>query len=401
MITTTEANDLVRLYIDNTKTEFVSLEKARGRTLAEDVYSKRDLPPFDRVAMDGIAISSDLAKKFNPKLSFRIEDIQAAGDSQKILKDKKNGCLEAMTGAILPENADMVIPYEQLNIEDNIAHIRLENPAIQPFKNIHKQGSDLKAGERVLEKGQKISSPVIAILASEGISKVKVFWSPQIAIISTGSELVKLNETPDRHQIYMSNSYALKSELENFGYDKINIMHIADNEQSLFHKLQDILNNHDMILLTGGVSKGKFDYVPQVLSDLKVSKIFHKVAQKPGKPLWFGTGPQKQIVLGLPGNPVSCLMNLRRYVIPNLIKEKLINVHLKEEVAFKKAMTLFQAVKIEHIEGVYWATPILGNGSGDYLSLKKSDGFLELAPELETYTVGSTFTFYPWGKTCL
>ncbi len=400
MINTQNAEKIIHPHFDNLHTEVVSLEESIGKTLAEDLFSQRDLPPFDRVEMDGIAINSEFAHKFNSQLSFQIEDIQAAGTPQKTLRDNQFGCIEAMTGAILPKNTNMVIPYEQLDIKDNTAQVTSESK-LKPYRNIHKQGKDIRSNEKILSKGQHISSPVVAILASEGITKVKVINHPQIAIVSTGSELVDLHKTPQQHQIYISNSHALKSELQSFGYAKINIMHIPDDELTLFNEMQDILNNHDLILLTGGVSKGKFDYVPQVLSDLKVNKVFHKVAQKPGKPLWFGIGPKQQVVFGLPGNPVSCLVNLRRHVVPNLIKERIIKVRLKKEIVFKKSMTLFQAATLEYDNGELWANPVIGNGSGDYLSLKKSNGFLELPAEYEKFHAGSTFPWYPWGKSFL
>lgn len=379
----------------------VPILQSLGKILAEDVYVKRDLPPFNRVAMDGIAINYLESKEYLKTNPFNIEGIQGAGEPQKTLSDPKAGCLEVMTGAVLPMNCDLVIPYEWIKIEAKMAFITEEGIDLNPMLNIHIKGSDLKQGELALSKGQFINSSVIGIIASEGMPFVKVSSAPRIAIISTGDELVQIDKEPEDHQIYMSNQYTLKAELESFGHKTIETYHIADDEKVLFNELEKILEINDLILITGGVSKGKFDYVPKVLSDLSVKKVFHKVTQRPGKPLWFGKGEKGQLVFGLPGNPVSALVNLRRHVIPYLTNEHRIKVRLKEEVVFDKALTYFQQVKIEFEEGEFRAKPIKGNGSGDYYSLKDSSGFIELAKDQNTFGTNESYDYYPWGKTCL
>ncbi len=379
----------------------VPIEQSLGKILAEDIFVKRDLPPFDRVAMDGIAINSKDSGDHYKTGSFSIEEVQAAGEPQKTLENTNSGCLEVMTGAVLPLNCDLVIPYEMTNIENESASIIDPDQAFSPLQNIHLMGSDLKKGELALSKGQPITSSVIAIIASEGMPFVKVYSAPRIAIISTGDELVEIDKKPEAHQIYMSNLYTLKAELRSFGHRSVETHHLLDDEASLFKSLKKILEENDLLLITGGVSKGKFDYIPKVLSDLKVKKIFHKVAQRPGKPLWFGSGEQGQLVFGLPGNPVSSLVNLRRHVIPYLTREPILKVKLKEEVSFKKAMTFFQPVLLELVEGSYIARPIKGNGSGDYYSLKDSSGFIELPSDKNTFGNDELYDYYPWGKTCL
>lgn len=405
MISIQEADEKIRCYFGLQKESIIPIEDARGKTLAQKIFAKRDIPPFHRVAMDGIAINSVMTLKYNNDLIFTIEGIQAAGQPQKLLDDTHNGCLEAMTGAILPKNADMVIPYEKVEIKNGKA-IYIESVEdlaneIKAFKNIHKQGSEVSSNEVILQPGQKITSAVVAIIASEGIPFIKVKNSPKIAIVSTGSELIGIHQVPKEHQIHMSNTYAITSELNAFGYKEIECHHIPDNQKTLFEKMHDILSQNQLVILTGGVSKGRFDYVPKVLSELKIKKIFHKVRQRPGKPLWFGQGEDGQLVFGLPGNPVSALVNLRRHVIPCLTSESYIKIKLKEDLIFEREMTLFQPVKLEYIIGAYFATPIKGNGSGDYLSLKESDGFLQLPAEKNEFKKNEIYPFYPWGKSCL
>jgi molybdopterin molybdotransferase len=168
--------------------------------------------------------------------------------------------------------------------------------------------------------------------------------------------------------------------------------------------LKKILNEFPFVVLSGGVSMGKFDFIPSVLADLKVKKVFHKVTQRPGKPFWFGSGSKQQMVFGLPGNPVSCLVNLRRYVLPALFKNiglefKNSYAVLEKDISFKKSLTYFPAVSTYFSkEGVQLASPIKSNGSGDYFSLHKSDGILELPSEKELFKKGEAYPFYRWGS---
>jgi len=396
MITVHEAEKLVRQHFPKPLMEQIPLEKSLQRILAEDVYAPRDLPPFNRVAMDGIAVNGTQLQG----QEFSIEGVQGAGQAQLTLNNLQSGALEVMTGAPLPKNCTMVIPYENIHIANQTATLLDAAEKIVPLRNVHAQGSDLKSGGKVLSRGQKINSTVIGILASQGLAAVKVQRLPKIAIVVTGNELVDLQSTPKPHEIFISNNYSLMSELRSFGLDNLQFVHLADDREHLFHQLKGLIEEFDIILLTGGVSKGKFDYVPQVLSDLKVKKVFHKVAQRPGKPLWFGVGEQEQMVFGLPGNPVSCLVNLRKYLIPGLINETPMSIKLPANLQFAPAMTFFLPVRLNIQQGDMYGVPIVTNGSGDYLSLQASTGFVQLAAQQENVQGEELFPYYPWGKTC-
>ncbi len=419
MINVEQADNYISDNIKLVKGKLVKLKDSLGKVLAIDIYAKRDLPPFNRVAMDGIAISTD-AINIIPNITtpsestfFTIEDIQAAGEPQKELKQTTKSCLEAMTGAILPTNCNIVIPYEMLTIDyssnDKKAIFNGDISKLKSFQNIHKKGSDLSKGDLILKKGTLINATIIGILASEGISQVSVEYSPKIAIISTGSELIELNEIPLSHQIHISNNYALSAELSSFGFNNISQFHIADNKELLYSRLKDIVSTNDIVLLTGGVSKGKFDYVPDILARLNINKVFHKVSQRPGKPLWFGVHgnndnkEKKVVVFGLPGNPVSALINLRRHIIPHLTSEinSITKVKISQSFSFRKQLTCFLPVKIELVNGELLVTPTQTNGSGDYQTLKNSTGFIELDKGKQEFNKNELVNYYSWGKLCL
>lgn len=384
--------DIIKPY----KTHEVDLNSCVGSILATDVYADRPQPPFDRVAMDGIAINEAAISEKR----FPIDGIQAAG-SPKMILDNNQNCLEVMTGAVLPTNTHLVIPYELVDIIDGVATLKDASASFQVKQNIHQLGTDYQKGELLLAKGKTINSPDIAVLASVGIYKVPVNRYSSVAIISTGDELVPVDTTPEDHQIRMSNCYAIEAELKSFGINSINTYHLNDSEIELKIELEKIINENSLVVLSGGVSMGKFDFVPKILDELGVTKLFHKVKQRPGKPVWFGQKENKCVVMGLPGNPVSCLVSLRKYIIEALVTDQdsvQESAILNDIVEFKKEMALFCPVKLEVKDGQNICTPIKMNGSGDFFSLAKSDGFLELPENKTTYNKGEIFPFYRWGS---
>ncbi|MBI3482292.1 MAG: molybdopterin molybdotransferase MoeA [Bacteroidetes bacterium] len=284
-----------------------------------------------------------------------------------------------MTGAPLPNGTDLVVPYENLKIENKTAAILSEH--VIKGQNVHLRGSDAKQNELLLNERMKLAPSEIALLASVGKSEVVVFNTPKAAVISTGDELVNVDQIPLSHQIRKSNSYALVSALHELGCDA-ETFHLADDEKELEEKLKSILAQFELIILSGGVSKGKFDFVPQVLESLGVTKLFHGVSQRPGKPMWFGVSP-KNFVFALPGNPVSTFMCFHRYIKPwlslslnrSIKKQKAI---LAEDFTFAPQLTYFLQVKVENENGKLMAYPSAGGGSGDFANLKDVDGFLEL-----------------------
>lgn len=348
-----------------------------------EIRADRDYPPFDRVMMDGIAIS--YAEYEKGIREFPVTDICAAGEPQKILI---SGCMEVMTGAPLPTGADLVIQYEHLEIKDELAKVIVDAPRSR-MDSVHLMGSDCEKGKVVLRENLPWQGPHVGIAASMGVSFQNP--SPRVMIISTGDELVESNPLP--HQIRRSNAYALKASLELFGYRNVALDHLPDDPRMVAEHFEMSAPRFDILIYSGGVSKGKFDYLPNVWSDFGVTRHFHEVSQRPGKPLWFGTDEKRNVsVIGLPGNPVSSLVCLHRY----LLNQRKMSVKLSQEIIFKRPLTNFIPVKIEFINGEVHAHPLMIKNSGEFTALAGSDGFIELPKERDIFRPGEVYSFFSW-----
>ncbi len=377
----------------------IPLQEAFGMILQENICADRDLPPFHRVAMDGIAI--DFTSWEEGHRVFTIEGVQRAG-SPRLALQNKSACLEVMTGAMLPQGCDCVIPVENIEVKEGRAYLRADFKLIL-MQNVHQQGSDYKQRNTLLTKGCQLLPPQIAVAASAGKFEVRVAYTPKIAIISTGDELVEVDQHVEPYQIRQSNSYVLQSALQLHGYKCATRFHIKDDKKILVERLNQIFAEFDLFILSGGVSMGKFDYVPQVLRELGVNILFCKVKQRPGKPFWFGKTTEGNPVFALPGNPVATQIGVYRYVLPYLSRASGVilasekYVELSEEVACKTPFTYFLPVKICSPFGAKLiAMPVSTHGSGDYASLAKTDGFIELPADTFKFAKGLVAPFYPW-----
>jgi molybdopterin molybdotransferase len=248
-----------------------------------------------------------------------------------------------------------------------------------------------------------LRAPEIAVAASAGMARVRVSSQPAIMVVSTGDELIEPGDPITDYQIRRSNAYAVAATLRKRGFGRVGDDHVLDDESLLRARLELHLTTHEVIILSGGVSMGKFDLVPKALMQLGVEEVFHNIAQRPGRPMWFGIGPQGQAVFGLPGNPVSTLVCLIRYVIPAIAeamgtkRREPERLALAAPVTFQHALTYFLPVNIEHDDwGRPWANPRPPNGSGDFLSLAGTDGFVELPPGPNTYPKGFVTSVYRW-----
>ncbi len=394
MISFEEAFHKVLDYPLNLGDERVTLLRGTGRILAEDIEADRDFPPFNRSTKDGIAINFSTIERGIDRL--KIEGTLSAGMAQQTLSSDTN-CFEIMTGAILPKNADTIIMYEQTEIKDGWAII---SKTTTKGQNIHIQGSDEKAGAVLMEKGTKITASVIGVLASVGKSEVLVKKLPKVCVVSTGNELVEVSETPLPYQIRKSNTLSLTAALEKAKIVPTRL-HLADDRTIIEKELRIALAEHDVLMLSGGVSKGKFDFIPDALEALGMQKIFHRVAQRPGKPFWFGIqeAPRK-VVFSFPGNPVSTFANYHVYFLPWLAKTLGIDtekpsVILDEPVRPHPSLTLFPQVKTEWRKGRLQANLVQGNGSGDLISLAKADGFVCVPAGAAEISEGNVFWFIP------
>jgi molybdopterin molybdotransferase len=370
--------------------EEIALLQSHNRILAQPVVADRDFPPFNRATMDGIAISN---AAFNEGTrSFLIEDIQPAGHPQKTLQDQTN-CIEIMTGAMLPIGTDAVIRYEDLTITNQVAQVNLN--AVTLYQNVHLQGTDEKSGEVLVTPDVKITPAIIAIMASVGLSKVDVYQLPRVAVCSTGDELVPVTEQPKPHQIRQSNNYMLLSGLQQEGITADNY-HLPDEPEAMEKEMARMIDHYDVLLFSGAVSKGKYDFLPQVLQQLGMQTVFHSIAQKPGKPFLFGKVDNKAMVFGFPGNPVStwvCYqLYFRAWLYQSLgVQVPVVQAALSKAITFKPVLTHHVLVKLISINDRLIAEPVDTSTSGDMVNLMQAEGFVSLPAEETSFAEGTVF----------
>ncbi|MBC2840560.1 molybdopterin molybdotransferase MoeA [Robiginitalea sp. SC105] len=395
MISSKEALQIVTGRKTNPGKESIDLADACGRYLAQPVYADRPLPPYDRATMDGIAIRhGDFRDGIR---EFSVLGMARAGESGQRLEGR-NGCIEIATGAVVPEGADTVIRYEDLEKSEKGFRI-LSEP--KPGQSIHPAGSDAPEGELLLREGCRIGPAEIAVLASVGIHRPQVFRLPVIILVSTGDELVEVDQRPEPHQIRKSNTWSLRAALEEFKIQP-RLLHLADNADSIRNSLEKALSEADVLMLSGGVSKGKFDLIPEALEQLGVRKLFHRVAQRPGKPFWFGASEKKDcVVFSFPGNPVSTFLNYHLYFRDWLLSGMGVvpgshQARLAAATVNTSELTQFRLVKLKTEAGTLWAEEIPMNSSGDFLSLARAEGFIRLEPAAEPYEEGTLVPLLPF-----
>ena len=398
MLTTVEATHAIKQALAPFDVETVPVEEAIGRVLRQPVHAERDQPPFDRVMMDGIAIR--FADLDSGQRSFAIQSRQHAGDPAHTLEAGQ--CIEIMTGASLPEGADCIVPVERITVGDGAAQVESGYQA-EMRQHIHARGSDHTEGTQLLRPGTRIAPADIAIIASAGLQAVEVSRQPKIRVISTGNELVPAGKPIEPHQIRESNGPAVIAMLQEHGYTDCERDHLVDNVGILEERIAKHLDEADVLVLSGGVSMGKADFVPQVLQALGVEVVFHKISQRPGKPMWFGIGPKKQAVFALPGNPVSTLVCCRHYVLPALAGASGASpgnpefAALAQDVAFRPRLTCFLPVRlVSNAAGTLLALPVHTNTSGDFAALSGTDGYVELALEDTFFETGTTVPLHRW-----
>ncbi len=396
MVSVAEAENIILLQCKDFGTETASFDNCMGRVLAENILADRDLPPFNRVTMDGIAI--DYSAIEEGTRSFTIRSTQAAGEQPIEIGNNKE-CIEIMTGAVLPSSTNAVIPYEEIEIENGVATLIKGTVIIN--QNIHNKGKDKKQDEVLVEANQFITPVIMAVASAVGKTQLLVKKLPTVIIISTGDELVTIDETPTTFQVRRSNNYTLRALLRQYSV-VANMLHLPDDPGVMEGQLRRCIEQYDIILLSGGVSMGKFDFVPAALEKLQVKKLFHKVQQRPGKPFWFGAHEKGALVFAFPGNPVSTFMCFHRYFLPWLktswqIKLSINRAILDEDFTFVPPLQYFLQVKLTINERGEWlATPVEGNGSGDFANLLQADAFMELPVEITDFKKGGVFPIWPF-----
>lgn len=398
-VTVDEAERLILDHVSGWGTRRVPLAEAGGDILRETLYTERDQPPFDRVTMDGVALRHDALA--GGRREFRVIGTQAAGDAPVPLAED-GACVATMTGAALPAGADTVIPVERIVRNGQLVTIAADYTA-QPGQFIHRRGTDHGKGVAVLMPGTQIGPPEMAVLTTTGRIEVEIARRPRITVISTGSELVDVGQPMAATQIRNSNDRAIATALAARGFGDVARRHLPDDRSVLESELSAALATNDVLILSGGVSMGEFDFVPQVLAGLGMRLVFHKVQQKPGLPMWFGVSPDGKPVFALPGNPVSSLVCFVRYVAPALITAlgarpfRPAHVRLERELRFAAPLTWFVPALLHHeVDGQCRAVVRQTNTSGDFIALAGTDGFVELPADQAEFQAGFPAKFFRW-----
>ncbi len=308
MISVEEGKNLIKNSISTLPSKKVRLDAACGCVLAENIYAMVDVPFYPQSAMDGYAFKF---KSLQDHSDLKLIGKMQAGSSENISVEMGEA-IRIFTGAPVPQSVDTVVMQEKTMVENDRLIITDEN--IKLGQNVRAKGSEIKAGDLGLEIGQLITPAGIGFLASIGITEIEVYDKPKVSIIVTGDELQEIGFPLEYGQVYESNSHTVKSALQNLGINDVNVYKVKDSLDELVDILTKSLMNSDIILLTGGVSVGEYDYVNEATIKCGIDKVFHKLKQKPGKPLFFGTKGNK-IVFGLPGNPSSVLTCFYQYVL--------------------------------------------------------------------------------------
>ena len=392
MISVEDALSLILSQIREMGSERVDITSSLGRVIAEDIYARRNNPPWDNSAMDGYAVMNEdimSANRENPAILKVIEDLPAGYTAKN--KVNKGEAIRIMTGAPIPMGADTVVMVEDTEKDGKNVKILRETPF---GENIRRAGEDIKTGELVVPKGTVIRPAEVGIMATCGRAFISVYQRPRVAVVSTGDELVDVDEEITEGKIVTSNSYTLSAMAADCGADAFKLGIARDTREALKEKLRQALHA-DVIITSGGVSVGDFDFVKDVLKELGSEMKFWKVAMKPGKPLAFGTIGGKP-AFGLPGNPVSCMVCFEQFVRPSILKmmghnriyRPVIKATLKEDIKKKTGRKHFMRSFVRFEDGQYTVTTSGDQGSGILKSMVAANALLIFPEELSLLKAG-------------
>jgi molybdopterin molybdotransferase len=382
MISVTEAKEIIQQRVKSLHPVYLPLKDAAGLTLAADVTAITNIPNFRQSSMDGYAIKYAAGNS-----TFQLRGEMAAGATMQV-EISANEAARIFTGAPLPTGADTVVMQERVEVADG--HILINDPKISQHQHVREKGAEVKEGDIAMLAGAILSPAAIGFLAGIGITKVAVFPAPVVTIIVTGNELQEPGRPLKFGQVYESNSVMLQSALHQIGIKEINILRAFDDLKSLEAILTNALSSSDVILLTGGVSVGDYDFVVEAATNAGVKQGFHKIKQKPGKPLYFGTKDQK-IIFGLPGNPSSVLSCFYQYVLPGIgtMMKKDLSLKTVEGTLthdYSKGAGLTHFLKGSYAKGS--VTPLHAQESFRLHAFAQADCLIVLQEDHEDYLAG-------------
>ena len=313
MITVTEAKTLIEQHTAQAQPKRLPLREAAGLVLAEDLFSPIDIPAYPQSSMDGYALNFAGYRQHG---ALDLVGVVAAGsDERPVLQPHQ--AMRIFTGAAVPEGADTILIQEKSVVREG--KLQVDDPALEAGLNLRPKGSEIARGQLALPAGSRLSPAAIGFLAGFGMTEVLVYPPPRVCIIVTGNELQDPGQPLQHGQVYESNSLTLRAVLDPLHIRDVTVDRSADSLETLVEVLQRALQTHDIVMLNGGISVGDYDYVLKATEICGIMKVFHKIRQKPGKPIYFGTRGSK-LVFGLPGNPASVLTCFYEYVTVALRK---------------------------------------------------------------------------------
>lgn len=388
MIQVEEALSIIAQNSTTMAVQKIQVSKSLGYILAETVYSPIAMPPFRQSAMDGYAFIH------SEKHQYDIVGIVQAGDHSKI-KLKENEAVRIFTGAHVPDNADTVIMQEHvMATENSILITRMP----EQYANVRHKGEQIGEEEVVFKANTLITPAAIGFLACLGITEVEVYKKPKVAILVTGNELVKPGKKLSKGKIYESNSVMLQAALQTIGVKKTKVYKVKDNLKATKKALKEILKKHDIVLISGGISVGDYDFVKEALLENGVKELFYKINQKPGKPMFFGS-KNDTLVFALPGNPASSLTNFYIYVYP-AIKNRMgfKDIHLKKMLRKLNDNITNTTGKTLFLKALYDETHVTvldGQSSAMLNTFAIANSLLVVPNEVESLEKGQLVTLLP------
>ena len=399
MIKVSEARKIILDNVGLIGTEVAGIDECLYRVLAEPVIARRDVPPTDNSAMDGFALTAAAAERASDAdpVSFPVVRTIRAGDlaGPPVGKDE---AVRIMTGAPVPEGVDTVVMVEDTYVE---AETLFLTKPVKGNANIRRAGEDIKSSDEVLPAGRPLRPADLGLIASQGIAQLKVYRRPEVAILATGDEVVSLGEVPHEAQIYSSNSHALAALVTECGAVPRQLGIAHDEPGHLAAMIEEGLQS-DVLVTTGGISMGDYDYLKDVFGKVGVEVLFWKVAQKPGKPMTFGVRRSKA-VFALPGNPVSATLSFELYVRPALRKmmgharlfRPTVRAVLEEDIKKKPGRRNFiRGVVSRQADGILYARTTGEQGSGILRSMSAANGIIVLDEDTERARKGEKVEVY-------
>ncbi|GHB50004.1 molybdopterin molybdotransferase MoeA [Mongoliitalea lutea] len=391
MITVKQAKEILQQNIPSKSVGKVSLRDAAGLVCGEDIFSPMDVPSFDNSAMDGYAIAWEAGVQ-----SWELNGEVAAG-AKETSSLEKGKAVRIFTGAPIPEGADTVIQQEWVTVSGNT--ISLQNQSLEKGMHVRKKGTQTQLGSLILPKGSLITPGGIGLLASVGLEDVSVFLPPRVVVIITGNEIKEVGETLEHGQIYNANEPVLDAYLKQEGIKEIDFIRVEDHAASVRQAIQTALSNADLVLLSGGISVGDYDFVKGGLEKAGVQELFYKIKQKPGKPIFAGIKGQ-QLIFALPGNPASVITCFNQYVKPAIRQwmgkkadwESKSFLPLASPVKKNPNLTFFLKVKIADSQ----VQVLPGQESFNLIAFAQADGFAEIPEGVDFLDAGEQVTLYLW-----